>query len=68
MLSPGHHMGSPVSERLRVGMGVRYCCVGQPPLAWEAAGRRFCSLGKVPGSVWSWEMLSPLWGLFTSHA
>lgn len=35
--------------------------------AQEAAGRRLCSLGKVPGSVWGWEMLSPLWGLFTSR-
>lgn len=30
-LSPGHRTGSPVGEWLRVGMGVRCCCMGQPP-------------------------------------
>lgn len=57
-----------MGEWLHIGMGVRCYCVGRSPLALEVAGRRLYSLGKVPGSVWGWEMLSPLWGLFTSCA
>lgn len=67
-LSPGHCMGSPAGKQLCVGLGVRCCCVGHPASTQKAAGRRLCSLGKVPGSVWGWEMLSPLRGLFTSRA
>lgn len=42
--------------------------VAHPSSAQEAAGRRLCYLGKVPGSVWCWEMPSPLQRLFTSCA
>jgi len=43
-------------------------CGSPPTSAQEAAGRRLCSLRKVPGSVWGSEMLSPFCGLFTSCA
>lgn len=42
--------------------------VAYPSTAQEATGGRLCSLGKVAGSAWCWEMPSPLQGLFTSHA
>lgn len=41
---------------------------GSPILAWKVAGRRLCSLGKVPGSLWVRVMLSLFRGSFTSHA
>lgn len=41
---------------------------GSPISACKVAGRRLCSLGKVPGSLWVREMLSLLQGSFTSYA